>query len=600
MLLLGISCYYHDASIAILKEGTILFAAQEERYTRIKNDKNFPVNALKAGLNYCNIKLQDIDTVIYYEKPFLKFERILESYLNTAPFSLFSFIAAMHSWTKHKLFLKKNIYSALKSVDASFEKRNIKLLFTEHHLSHAASAFYPSSFTKAAILTIDGVGEYATTSLGYGENNQIKLFKEIHFPQSLGLLYSSVTYYLGFRVNSDEYKVMGLAAYGDAAAKETQNFISIIESELIQIQPDGSYHLHMKNFSFEKRLHMVNDKCWEKLFDIKRRMTADEITQQHCNLAYAFQKVTEKGVVSLCLETKRITDAEYLCLAGGVSLNCVINGIIKESGLFKNIFIQPASGDAGGALGAALAAYYLYYNKPRKTDDYDSMQNSLLGNSFTDDEIRTIAYRHPNNILCKDEEDVCKQTAALIAAGNVIGWFQGRMEYGPRALGNRSILADARNTDMQLHLNLKIKNRESFRPFAPAVLEEDASSIFEIRGSSPYMLEVYNVKKELLTDIPDNYNTFSLKEKLYFTKSSIPAVTHVDFTARLQTVNKTQHPLFWKLINEFKILTGCSMVINTSFNIKDEPIVCTPEDAYNCFIKTGMDVLVLGKYIILK
>lgn len=600
MLILGISCYYHDAAIALIEDGVILFAAQEERYTRIKNDENFPTNALKAGLNYCNITLQDIDAIVYYEKPFLKFERILESYINTTPFSLFSFIAAMHSWTKHKLFLKKNIYAALKSVDTSFEKRKIKLLFTDHHLSHAASAFYPSSFTEAAILTIDGVGEYATTSLAYGENHQIKLLKEIHFPHSLGLLYSSVTYYLGFRVNSDEYKVMGLAAYGDATAKETQHFISIIESELIQIQPNGAYHLHMKNFSFEKTLRMVNDRCWEKLFYVKRRNPEDELTQQHCNLAYAFQKVTERVVLSLCMETKKITNAEYLCLAGGVSLNCVINGIIKRSGLFKNIFIQPASGDAGGALGAALTAYYLYYNKPRKTDDYDSMQNSLLGSSFTEDEIRTIADTHPKNILCKDEDEVCKKTAELIAAGKVIGWFQGRMEYGPRALGNRSILADARNRDMQLHLNLKIKNRESFRPFAPAVLEEDASSIFEITGSSPYMLEVYNVKKELLTDIPDDYDTFPLKEKLNFTKSSIPAVTHVDFTARLQSVNKTQHPLFWKLINEFKLLTGCSLVINTSFNIKDEPIVCTAEDAYNCFMKTGMDILVLGKYIFLK
>lgn len=600
MKILGISAYYHDAAVCYIEDGKIIYAAQEERFSRIKNDANFPALAIKDCLSFTNLKLNELDAVVYYEKPFLKLERILESYLNTAPFSLLSFIAAMHSWTKNKLFLKKNIYSGLKSIDSSFEKKKVKLLFTEHHLSHAASAFYPSSFEKAAILSIDGVGEYATTSLGYGFDNQLKISKEIHFPNSLGLLYSSITYYLGFRVNSDEYKVMGLAAYGDASAKETLQFISTIESELIQIQTDGSYQLYMNNFSFEKTLRMVNDACWEKLFCVKRRRAADELTQQHCNLAYAFQKVTEKVVLSLCKEIKSITNAEYLCLSGGVALNCVINGIIKKSGHFRDVFIQPASGDAGGALGAALAVHYLYYKQPRIRNEFDSMQNSLLGSSFTDEVIKAIANRHQKNIVCKDEEDVCKQTAALIAAGNVIGWFQGRMEYGPRALGNRSILADARNTDMQLHLNLKIKNRESFRPFAPAVLEEDASSIFEIRGSSPYMLEVYNVKKEFLTDIPDNYNTFSLKEKLYFTKSSIPAVTHVDFTARLQTVNKTQHPLFWKLINEFKILTGCSMLINTSFNIKDEPIVCTPQDAYNCFMKTGMDVLVLGKYIFFK
>ncbi len=597
MKILGISAYYHDAAVCLIEDGKILYAAQEERFSRIKNDESFPTLAINNCLDYTDIKLSDIDAIVYYEKPFLKLERIIKTYLDVAPKGLFSFLQAMQVWTKEKLFIKQNIYDALKQIDSTFNKKNIALLFTEHHLSHAASAFYPSAFEEAAILTIDGVGEYATTSLAYGKGNKIDTLREIHFPHSIGLLYSAITYFLGFKVNSDEYKVMGLAAYGNANDIETKNFIEIIEEKLIQINEDGSYHLNIKNFAYTHRLRMVDDKKWKSLFNIEKKNHDDELKQTHCNLAYAFQKITEKAVLNLCIEIKKITNSENLCLAGGVALNSVINGIIKDANIFKNIFIQPASGDAGGALGSALAIYYLHFEKERKIVFPDAMQNSLLGNSFSDNEITTLKQQHTNFYTCSNEEELCIKTAQYIADGKVVGWFQGRMEFGPRALGNRSILADARHEKMQLHLNLKIKNRESFRPFAPAVLEEDVANYFEIKDTSPYMLQVHKVKINHLKKLPDNYNNLSLKEKLYTVKSSLPAVTHVDLSARIQTVNQQQHPLFWKLINAFKNLTGESLVINTSFNVKDEPIVCTPNDAYHCFKKTSMDLLVIGNTI---
>ncbi len=600
MKILGISAYYHDAAICLIEDGKIIFAAQEERYSRIKNDARFPKLALKDCLNATNTNLNELEAIVYYEKPFLKLERILKTYLNAAPKGLSSFIQAMHVWTKEKLFIKQNIFDELQKLDDSFQKKNIHLLFTEHHLSHAASAFYPSPFEEAAILTIDGVGEYATTSLSFGNGNKIDTLREIHFPNSIGLLYSAITYFLGFKVNSDEYKVMGLAAYGNHHDIETKKFITTIEKELIQINFDGSYQLNKKHFSYTYGLTMLNDKDWHQLFNIEKRKPDAELTQSHCNLAYAFQKITEKAVLNLCYEIKKITNSDNLCLAGGVALNSVINGIIKDKSIFKNIFIQPASGDAGGALGSALAIYYEYYNKDRNIDQADSMQNSLLGNSFSEDEINGIKLLHNNFHYCEHEDELCKKTAQLIADGKVIGWFQGKMEFGPRALGNRSILADARNENMQLHLNLKIKNRESFRPFAPAVLEEDAHNYFELDGTSPYMLQVHKVKGTHVKKLPENYASLSLKEKLYTVKSSIPAVTHVDMSARIQTVNKEQHPLFYNLILKFKMTTGESLIINTSFNVKDEPIVCTPIDAYNCFIKTGMDILVIGKYIFYK
>lgn len=599
MKILGISAYYHDSAVCLIEDGKILYAAQEERFSRIKNDANFPILSLKNCLEYLDISLHDIETIVYYEKPFLKFERILNTYLDTAPRGLSSFIHAMKVWTKDKLFIKQNIFKALKSIDKQFDKSKHTLLFSKHHLSHAASTFFPSPFEAAAILTVDGVGEYATTSLYHGKGNKIEQLKKIQFPHSIGLLYSAITYFLDFKVNSDEYKVMGLAAYGNAESEDTKRFIQIIEKELISIDENGHFELNMKNFSFHHTLRMVNDKKWEQLFGIKKRK-AFELTQTQCNLAFAFQKITEKAVLKLCYEIKKMTQSNNLCLAGGVALNSVINGIIKDKKIFGNVFITPASGDAGGALGAAFSAYYLHFNQARTINLPDNLQNSLLGNAYPDAEIFEIIKQYPNYEECKNQEELCAKTAKFIAEGKVIGWFQGKMEFGPRALGNRSILADPRNETMQLHLNMKIKNRESFRPFAPAILEEEAHKYFEMEGTSPYMLQVHQVKKEWLNSVPNNYNELDIKEKLYVVKSKIPAVTHVDFSARIQTVNKDQHPLFWQLINTFFNLTRCPMLINTSFNTKDEPIVCSPIDAFNCFKRTGMDILVIGNYILKK
>lgn len=598
--ILGISAYYHDAAICLIEDGKILYAAQEERFSRKKNDDSFPVLAIKNCLESTNIRLTELDAVVYYEKPYLKLERILKTFIQDAPRGFVPFLKAMHVWTTDKLFIKQNIFSKLKEVDTYFDRKKTSLLFSEHHLSHAASAFFASSFSNAAILTIDGVGEYATTSMCIGNNNTIQKLKEIYFPHSIGLLYSAATYFLGFKVNCDEYKVMGLAAYGIAENPETQHYIKIIEAELIQINDDNSYQLKMKQFSFTQTLKMVDEKKWKKLFNITKRTAKDEITQSHCNLAYAFQKVTERVVLNLCNEIKKITNSEYLCLAGGVALNSVINGIIIDKKIFKQVFIQPAAGDAGGALGAALAGYHIHFGKERTPSFPDGMQNSLLGNTFSQDEINDIISKHSRYIICKNEEELCIKTANYIADGNVIGWLQGRMEFGPRALGNRSILADARNKDMQLHLNLKIKNRESFRPFAPAVLEEDASMYFDSFTNSPYMLQVHKVAASQLLPLPENYHSLTLKEKLYTIKSTIPAVTHVDLSARIQTVNVKEHPLFYQLIKMFKQQTGVGMVINTSFNVNDEPIVCTPTDAYNCFTKTEMDILVIGNIIFYK
>lgn len=598
--ILGISAYYHDSSICLVEDGIIAYAAQEERFTRIKNDEQFPSRAIKDCLESCKISMDDVDAVVFYEKPFLKFERILETYLQHAPKGLFSFILAMNTWTGKKLFIKSEIRKALRGISPETDIKKIPLLFSEHHLSHAASAFFASPFEQAAILTIDGVGEYATTSLAVGNKNDIQILKEIHFPHSLGLLYSSITYFLGFKVNSDEYKVMGLAAYGNPDSDEVRHFIDIIENTLITIRDNGSYQLNMDYFCYPYALRMVDDKKWARLFGLQKRQSEDALSQSHCNLAFAFQKITERAVLALCREVKRVTQSDNLCLAGGVALNGVINGIIQRSNIFNQLFIQPASGDAGGALGAALAAYHIHFQKGRHVVFPDAMHNSLLGHAATVAELEDVIKMHPNHFICKDEDELCLRTAALVAEGKVIGWFQGRMEFGPRALGNRSIIGDARNTEMQKHLNLKIKNRESFRPFAPAVLEEDIAHYFNFSGSSPYMLQVHPVKQERRTAIPDDYNNYPLNEKLYFIKSDIPAVTHVDFSVRIQTVSKEQHPLFWKLIHAFKQQTGYGMLINTSFNIKDEPIVCTPADAYRCFVKTGMDILVLDKVIFYK
>jgi carbamoyltransferase len=598
--IIGISCYYHDAAVAIIENGHLLFAAQEERYSRVKNDADFPLQALSDGLCYCGLSMKDIDAVVFYEKPFLKFERLIDTYLSHAPKGLVSFIKAMNVWTDKKLFIKSDIRKQLQTIDPGFDAKHIPLLFSEHHLSHAASTFYPSPFRDAAILTVDGVGEYTTTALAKGNGREIEILREIHFPHSIGLLYSAVTYFLGFKVNSDEYKVMGLAAYGQPEHPEVRRFLHIFEEQLITILQDGSYRLNMAYFTYPYTLRMVDDRQWEQLWGCPKRQPEDPINEVHCHLAYALQKITEKMVLQLCREVKRLTHSDYLCLSGGVALNSVINGIIADQQIFKKIFIQPAGNDAGGALGAALAAYYLHFGQERNCTEPDSMQNSLLGSDFSQEELDNVTRQHPAHDYFADTATLCDTVAAHIANGKVTGWVQGRMEFGPRALGNRSILGDPRNTEMQKHLNLSIKNRESFRPFAPAVLEEEAQEWFDISCTSPYMLQVHPVNKKHLKAVPEDYSGRTLSEKLYTIKSDIPAVTHVDFSARIQTVNKANHPLFHQLISAFKTQTGCPMLINTSFNIKDEPIVRTPEDAYRCFLKTKMDILVIGNYIFYK
>lgn len=585
--------------MCVIREGRILFAAQEERYSRIKNDKDFPTRALRKAMEFCALKAEDVQAVAFYEKPFLKFERLLQNYLHTAPRGLRSFTEAMDSWSGQKLFIKSEIRKGLEAADAGFQRCRPPLLFPEHHLSHAASAFYPSPFEEAAILTVDGVGEYTTTSLALGKGNAIQILKEVHYPHSIGLLYSAVTYFLGFKVNSDEYKVMGLAAYGNPDSPEYQRFRNIIETELVHTYPDGSYRLNMAYFSYPYALRMVDDRQWEALFSLRKRKPEDELNEAHCNLAFAFQQVTEAMVMALCREIQQQSHAEYLCLAGGVALNSVANGVIQRSGLFREIFTQPAAGDAGGAMGAALAAWHIHYGRDRRILQPDALQNSLLGCSADEAAIEALAAQHAHR-LTEGDDELCSLVAAAIAEGKVVGWYQGRMEFGPRALGNRSILGDARNSEMQKHLNLKIKNRESFRPFAPAILEEDINEYIDFHGRSPYMLQVHPVHPRHLCELPPHFRELSLQEKLYTLKSDIPAVTHVDLSARIQTVNREQHPLFWKLIYTFRQQTGCGLLINTSFNVKDEPIVCTPEDAFRCFQQTGMDLLVLHHYLFYK
>lgn len=598
MIILGISAFYHDSAAAIIQDGKVIAAAQEERFTRKKHDSSFPSNAVIFCLKYAGVSIEELDAIAFYDKPFLKFERLLETYYAFAPKGLQSFVMAMPVWLKEKLFLKRTIYKELSEIE-SFDKKKLKLLFPEHHLSHAASAFYPSPFQDASILTIDGVGEWATASISKGEGNKITVLKELHFPHSAGLLYSAFTYYLGFRVNSGEYKLMGLAPYGNPQSEEVKHFERLIKTELVDIKSDGSIWLNQQYFDYAAGLRMANDKKWEKLFGFSKRVPESPLEAIHCNLGLAIQNVTEEIVVKMAEEAKRLTNAEYLCLAGGVALNCVVNGKLLQKNIFKDIFIQPAAGDAGGALGAALAAYYIFFEKERtQIDEPDSMDGSYLGPEFSDLDMELMA-RHfkAEYTFINDFEKMCEKTASLIGEGNAIGWMQGRMEFGPRALGNRSILGDPRNPEMQKKLNLKIKYRESFRPFAPSVLEEDASQYFELEKSSPYMLLVQPVKQQLWNDLPANYHSLPLMEKLYFERSSLPAITHIDHSARIQTVNKKTNFRYWQLISAFKKATDCSVLINTSFNVRGEPIVCIPEDAYQCFMNTEMDYLVIGNYL---
>jgi len=596
--ILGLSAFYHDSAAALLIDGKIVAAAQEERFTRKKHTPDFPVNAVKYCLEYSGCSIDELDAVVFYDKPLLKFERLLETYYAFAPKGLFQFLTAIPVWLKEKMFLKKLLYEGLAQIE-KYDKKKLNLLFSEHHLSHAASAFYPSPYQNAAILTIDGVGEWATASICHGNNNKISMLKEMRFPHSVGLLYSAFTYYLGFRVNSGEYKLMGLAPYGNPVASQTNEFISLIKEHIVVIKDDGSIWLNQDYFNYATGLKMIKEKKWEKLFGFPVVKPDGEIEQKHCNLAYAIQNVTEEIVLKMAKEAKRVTGSDYLCIAGGVALNCVANGKLVKKNIFKDIFIQPASGDAGGALGAAQIAHYIYYDQKRTaTNGSDEMQGAYLGPDFSDKEA-IIAFKKHKAIYSKIDNfaDLCSDVADLIDKDNVVGWFQGRMEYGPRALGNRSILADARNVEMQKKLNLKIKYREGFRPFAPSVLIESSKDFFDLTVASPYMLLIADVKKERRKAIPDNYDELDLWEKLYHERSDVQSITHLDFSARIQTVHKETNPKYWQLINTFKKKTGYGVVVNTSFNVRGEPIVCTPEDAYKCFMRTEMDYLVVNHYL---
>lgn len=596
--ILGISAFYHDSAAALVVGGNIIAAAQEERFTRIKHTADFPTQAIQYCLVEAGLDIDELDAIVFYDKPLLKFERLLETYYAFAPKGLFSFLRAIPVWIREKLFLKQQIYNGLKEV-GSYDKKKVNLLFTEHHLSHAASAFYPSPFKEAAILTIDGVGEWSTASISYGKGEKISMLKEMTFPHSVGLLYSAFTYYLGFKVNSGEYKLMGLAPYGNAKAVQTNQFIDAIKSTLVDIKADGSIWLDQAYFTYATGLRMVEDQKWKTLFGIARRKPTDALEQHHCNLALAIQQVTEEIILKMAEEAQRITGSANLCLAGGVALNCVANGQLLKANIFEHLYIQPAAGDAGSSLGAALAVHHLYFQAPRKESlQNDKMKGTYLGPYFSDKEIEQMSRKVKGCYTrYEDFNALCQVIADKIADGLVVGWFQGRMEFGPRALGNRSILGDVRNPDMQQKLNLKIKYRESFRPFAPSVLEEEVSTYFELESSSPYMTLVSPVRKERRKSLPNHYHDLSLQEKLRHPRSDLPSITHLDFSARIQTVDRATNPRYWELIDMFRQKTGFGLLVNTSFNVRGEPIVCTPYDAYRCFRSTDMDYLVIGDYV---
>jgi carbamoyltransferase len=596
--ILGISAFYHDSAAALVSDGEILSAAQEERFTRIKHDESFPTNAIQFCLESNNLTLEDINYIVFYDKPFLKLERILETFYNNAPKGWKQFVYSMPLWLKEKMFLKSTIKKALKEI-GTFDKNITKLLFSAHHLSHAASAYFCSPFQDSAILCIDGVGEWATASISKGIGNNIEMIEEMHFPNSVGLLYSSFTYFLGFKVNSGEYKMMGLAPYGNPEDEETISFKSKIETTLVEIFEDGSIQLKEKYFSFTTSLKMINTKKWESLFNINLRNAETPLTQKHCNLALAIQQVTEDIVIKMAKQAKKITGSQYLCMAGGVALNCVVNGKLKEENIFKDIFIQPAAGDAGAALGAALAVNYMYLNNERKAEKH-IFKSAFLGPAFTEEEIESSIINLKLDYTKLTKENLFEQTSAYLKKGKVVGWFQGKMEFGPRALGNRSIIADAANENMQTKLNLKIKKRESFRPFAPIMLQEEFNEFFGINEASPYMLFVHKIKKEKRKWLPDNFYDLPLLERLKIKRTNIQAITHLDFSARIQTIDETQSKETTKLLQQFKKDTGTGMLVNTSFNVRGEPIVCTPKDAIYCFMNTEMDVLVIGNYVLLK
>ena len=589
MYILGISAYYHDSAACLVGDGEVIAAAQEERFTRIKHDSAFPDRAISFCLKEAGIEPHQVDYIVFYDKPFLKFERLLETYLAFAPKGLRSFITSMPVWLKDKLFQKKLITDALKNLWGKDIKWEERLLFSEHHLSHAASAFFPSPFESAAVLTMDGVGEWTTTSVAVGSGNKLEVVKEIHFPHSLGLLYSAITYYTGFKVNSGEYKVMGLAPYGKPI------YADLIKKYLIDIKEDGSFALDMSYFNYCTGLTMTSKK-FDDVFGGPPRAPESELTQREMDLAASVQVVTEEVVIKLSKGIAKSTGQKNLCLAGGVALNCVANGKLLREKVFDNIWIQPAAGDAGGAVGAALGVYYIMLNQPRVVNKnaLDGMKGSYLGPEFTQEEIQKELIKCGAVFTTHTPEEITNKTAQALADGKAIGWMNGRMEFGPRSLGGRSILADPRSPIMQKLLNLKVKYRESFRPFAPSVLREDVSEWFDLDSDSPYMLLVADVVKSKRRPMsPEEEALFGI-DKLNILRSTIPSITHVDYSARVQTVHEQTNPRYYNLIKYFKKLTGCPVLVNTSFNVRGEPIVCTPSDAFRCFMGTGLDVLVVG------
>ncbi len=587
MNILGLSAFYHDSAACLVRDGEIIAAAQEERFTRKKHDAAFPEKAVQYCLRAAGITSRDLNIVVFYEKPFLKFERILETYITYAPCGIRSFIKAMPLWMKQKLWIRDLIEEKLEFKG--------KVLFTEHHESHAASAFFPSPYADAAVITADGVGEWATSSISVGEGNKIKLLREIRFPHSIGLLYSAFTYYAGFKVNSGEYKLMGLAPYGEPKYRDR------IMRELVDLKADGSFRLNPRYFDFAAGLRMINGN-FEKLFGRPARRPESKLTQEDMDIARSIQDVTEEVMLAMARHAYQVTGKKYLCLAGGVALNCVANGRILREGPFDGVWIQPAAGDAGGALGAALFAWHQYLENPRtaRGGEEDSMKGSYLGPVYSDAEICSFLEKAEIPALRLDDDALVERVSALMAEEKVIGWFQGRMEFGPRALGARSIIGDARSAAMQETMNLKIKFRESFRPFAPAVLREKVRDYFELSCASPYMLLVAPVQKEIRLPVPEKSGELFGLKRLNQLRSTIPAVTHVDYSARVQTVAPDGQPLFYRLLKDFDTRYQCAVIVNTSFNVRGEPLVCSPEDAYRCFMRTNMDYLVLGNYLIEK
>jgi len=591
--ILGVSAFYHDSAAALIIDGKIIAAAQEERFTRKKHDSSYPYHAVEFVLKTANLKLSEVDYVVFYEKPFLKFERLLETYVSFAPKGFKSFCMSMPIWLKDKLFQKKILFDELKNHDDEFKNIN-KIYFSEHHFSHAASAFYPSPFNHASVLTLDGVGEWATTTVAEGKNNNLNILKEIHFPHSIGLLYSAFTYYTGFKVNSGEYKVMGLAPYGE------DKFKNLILDEVIDLKDDGTFKLNMKYFDYAVDLKMTNENFSQLFGKPLRNPETEQLTQFHMDVAASIQAATEEIVLRLARSISKESDSKNLCMAGGVALNCVANGKIVKEKIFENVWIQPAAGDAGGALGAALGLWHKEFKNERLLPFEDKMKGSYLGPEFSNSEIESVLKEVGANYNKFSEDEMLKITSEELSKEKTVGWFQGRMEFGPRALGGRSIIADPRSAKMQKNLNLKVKFRESFRPFAPSVIREELPNWFDLECDSPYMLFVANIKDEKKIEMTEVEKKLFGIDKLNIKRSEIPAITHVDYSARIQTVHKDTNSRYYKLIKNFQKITKCPVLVNTSFNVRGEPIVCSVEDAYRCFMGTDLDMLVCGDFILYK